>query len=118
VFWKTISKLVWPAPLLIPAAVVVRLLVAHAGTVEPESAAEEEAGWATVLSVELVSLVAAGVDGVAVEAELTEEEAAAAGADDVLSLDPHAVSARPAVTSATAEIPRRVVLVSMVVPLP
>jgi hypothetical protein len=93
--------------------VVVRLLVAHAGTVElelePEPAAEEEAGWATVVSVEpppLLSLVADGADVVAVEE------------DDVLSLDPHAVNARPAVTSAMADIPRRAVLLNMVVPLP
>jgi len=60
-------------------------------------------------------------EGAAVEEEVADdvaEEEDAAGEDDVLSLDPHAVSARPAVTSATAEIPRRVVLLNMVVPLP
>jgi hypothetical protein len=124
VFWKTIWKVVWPAPLLLFAVVAFSWLVAQARVDEPGTAVEPpvapvepvdpdasavdmEVGWAPEVSVESFPLV---LDD---EEEGAEEEGDDEDEDDVSS-GPHAASASPATTSATAGIARRAVLVTMV----
>jgi len=103
-------------------AVVVSLLVAHAGIDDPDDPAAVDAFWAVEVSVVPVVPLPSVVDEVAVGEGAADEdgavvdEVAEADADDALS-DPHAVSASPAVTSIAAGITRRAVLVSMIVPL-